>query len=289
MAIQRPVTVLMACVAVLLLGSVSFGGLRVDLLPDIGTPRITLLTTADTGALAPQEVERLITAPLENQVQTVSGVRRVTSTSREGMSVIPVEFPWGTNLDIATLHIREAVDKVRQQLPDGVERPAVLRWDPGSEPVMGLAVAGGGNHRGSIFRLHVGTALLACDESILPKPQSWGKGASAKRAVRESEKHVERAISEYIGSMPFLYVVADDESGKQSIRKTIEQNSITLLSLVGVAGSLADPPSAGWLGHFCRHEAVQRSGLWNVQHVEDDYNSGFLDVLENCTARTQRP
>ena len=145
MAIQRPVTVLMACVAVLLLGSVSFGGLRVDLLPDIGTPRITLLTTADTGALAPQEVERLITAPLENQVQTVSGVRRVTSTSREGMSVITVEFPWGTNLDIATLHIREAVDKVRQQLPDGVERPAVLRWDPGSEPVMGLAVAGGGN------------------------------------------------------------------------------------------------------------------------------------------------
>jgi len=135
----------MACVAVLLLGSVSFGGLSVDLLPDIGTPRITLLTTADTSALAPQEVERLVTAPLENQVQTVSGVRRVTSTSREGMSVITVEFPWGTNLDIATLHVREAVDKVRQDLPDGVERPAVLRWDPGSEPVMGLAVAGGGS------------------------------------------------------------------------------------------------------------------------------------------------
>jgi len=142
-AIQRPVTVLMACVAVLLLGFVSFGGLRIDLLPDIATPRITLLTTADTSALAPQEVERLVTAPLENQVQTVSGVRRVTSTSREGMSVITVEFPWGTNLDIATLHIREAVDKVRQELPDGVERPAVLRWDPGSEPVMGLAIAGG--------------------------------------------------------------------------------------------------------------------------------------------------
>ncbi len=144
-AIQRPVTVLMACVAVLLLGSVSFGGLSVDLLPDIGTPRVTLLTTADTGALAPQEIERLVTTPLENQVQTVSGVRRVTSTSREGMSVITVEFPWGTNLDIATLHIREAVDKVRQNLPDGVERPAVLRWDPGSEPVMGLAVAGEGS------------------------------------------------------------------------------------------------------------------------------------------------
>jgi HAE1 family hydrophobic/amphiphilic exporter-1 len=134
----------MGCVAVLLLGSVSFGELSIELLPDIGTPRITLLTTAEGSALAPQEIERLVTEPLENQVQTVSGVRRVTSNSREGMSVITVEFPWGTDLDISTLHIREAVDKVRQELPDEVERPAVLRWDPGSEPVMGLAVAGTG-------------------------------------------------------------------------------------------------------------------------------------------------
>ncbi len=144
-AVRRPVTVLMGCLAVLLLGSVSFGGLAVDLLPDIGTPRLTLVTTADALGLAPQEVERLITAPIENAVQTVSGVRRVTSTSREGMSVITVEFPWGADLDIAALHTREAVDKVRQGFPAGIDRPAVLRWDPGSEPVMGLAVAGSGS------------------------------------------------------------------------------------------------------------------------------------------------
>lgn len=148
---------------------------------------------------------------------------------------------------------------------------------------------GDGNHRASIFRLHVGAALLTRDECLSPKPQSWGKGSSAKRNVREGEQHVEHAVSEYIGLMPFLCVLADDESGKQSIRKTIEGNSITLLSQVGVAGSLADPPSADWLGHFCRHEAVRRSGLWNVQHVEDEYDSRFLDVLENCAARTQRP
>ena len=144
-AVRRPVAVLMACLGVLLLGSVSFGGLAVDLLPDIATPRLTLVATADALALAPQEVERLITAPIENAVQTVSGVRRVTSTSREGMSVITVEFPWGTDIDFAALHTREAVDKVRQQLPEGIERPAVLRWDPGSEPVIGLAVAGSGS------------------------------------------------------------------------------------------------------------------------------------------------
>ena len=148
---------------------------------------------------------------------------------------------------------------------------------------------GGGNHRSSIFRLQVGTALLTRDESLSPKPPSWGKGSSAKRDVREGEQHVEHAVSEYIGSMPFLHIVADDESGTQSIRKTIEANAITLLSQVGVAGSLADPPSADWLGKFCRHEAVRRSGLWNVQHVEDEYDSRFLDVLKDCAARTQRP
>lgn len=145
LAIRRPVTVLMGCAAVILLGLVSFGDLAVDLLPEIGTPKVTLLTTADALALAPQEVERLVTAPLEQAVQTVSGVRRIASVSREGTSIITVEFPWGTDLDLASLHVREALDKVRQTLPEGVERPAVLRWDPGSEPIMGLAVAGSGN------------------------------------------------------------------------------------------------------------------------------------------------
>lgn len=144
-AVRRPVTVLMGCVGVLLLGSVSFGRLPVDLLPDIGTPRITLLSNATALALAPQEVERLITVPIENQVATVSGQRRITSVSREGMSIVTVEFPWGSDLDLAALHVREAVDKAREILPQGMDRPAVLRWDPGSEPIMGVAVAGRGS------------------------------------------------------------------------------------------------------------------------------------------------
>ncbi len=141
-AVRRPVAVLMGCAGVLLLGSVSFRGLPVDLLPDVETPRITLVTNAAALALAPPEVERLITIHLESQIATVSGQRRITSVSREGLSLITVEFPWGTDLDLAALHVREAIDKVREILPEGLERPAVLRWDPGSEPVLGIAVAG---------------------------------------------------------------------------------------------------------------------------------------------------
>ena len=142
-AIRRPVATLMACVAVLLLGLVSYGGLAVDLLPDIGTPRVTVMTRA-TG-LAPIEIERLVSVPLENQVSRVPGFERVTSISREGMSVLTLVFPWGVDLDLAALHVRQAVELATDVLPENAERPAVLRWDPGSEPVMGVAVAGTGS------------------------------------------------------------------------------------------------------------------------------------------------
>ncbi|HEX9699470.1 MAG TPA: efflux RND transporter permease subunit [Acidobacteriota bacterium] len=141
-SIKKPVATTMVCVGVILLGAASYGGLTVDLLPEIGTPRITLMTRAI--GLSPLEVESLVTRRIETAVSGVQGQQRVTSVSREGMSVVTVTFPWGVDLDLAALHVRERVDGVAQQLPQTADRPTVLRWDPGSEPVMGLAVAGGG-------------------------------------------------------------------------------------------------------------------------------------------------
>ncbi|MGD8329328.1 MAG: efflux RND transporter permease subunit, partial [Acidobacteriota bacterium] len=139
-SIRRPVATTMVCVGVVLLGLVSYGGLTVDLLPDIGTPRITLITRAD--GLAPREIETEITRKVENAVSGVQGQQRVVSVSREGMSVVTATFPWGIDLDLAALHVREAVDGITENLPETADRPTVLRWDPGSEPVMGIAVAG---------------------------------------------------------------------------------------------------------------------------------------------------
>ena len=141
-AIHRPVATSMICVGVMLLGLVSYGGLPVDLLPDIGTPRITLMTRA--VGLAPHEIETEVTRRIEGAVSGVQGQQRVTSVSREGMSVVTITFPWGIDLDLAALHVREEVDGVIDQLPETADRPTVLRWDPGSEPVMGVAVAGPG-------------------------------------------------------------------------------------------------------------------------------------------------
>jgi len=149
--------------------------------------------------------------------------------------------------------------------------------------------SGGGNHRGSIFRLHVGGALLDRDDDLRPDPKSWGIDRSANRAVRDAEAHVEQAVSSYIRAMPFLWVEADDEPGKASIRRVIEANSVALLSCTSPTGDTADPPSETWPGRHCRNEAVRRSGLWNVQHTDSEYHPSLLALLEECAGRTKPP
>lgn len=139
-------------------------------------------------------------------------------------------------------------------------------------------VAGGGNHRGSIFRLHVGTAIRARGDYPDTVKQSWGKGSSAAKVVRLKEHELECAVSDYIGKMPFLWVEVDDEPGKGSMRKYIERNAVALLSAASM--SRVDPPSDNWLGYSCRHSAVRESGLWNVDHVFEEYDAGFLNVFE---------
>lgn len=149
--------------------------------------------------------------------------------------------------------------------------------------------AGHGDHRASVFRQWIGAALLARDKTLAPKPLTWGKGSKAKRSVREAEVHVEEAVSTYIGSMLFLWVEADDEPGKTSIRSVIKTNTIALLSYCGEMSDMDAHPSNMWLGHCCPRGAVQRSGLWNVRGVEGRYDPTFLDLLEECAARTRKP
>jgi hypothetical protein len=134
--------------------------------------------------------------------------------------------------------------------------------------------SGGGNHRGSIFRLLVGAALM--DEQTEPCP-TWGQGTTASRDIRDGERAMERRVSAVIGRMPFLAFRLDDGPGPESLRGFIERNAIALLSNAGKQP--LDPPSKDWLGHSCPRERVRASGLWNQNHVDEDYEPSFLDVL----------
>ena len=140
----------------------------------------------------------------------------------------------------------------------------------------GTARTGGGNHRGSIFRLLVGAALAARDPVL--GVASWGHGSSAPREVRARETGLELRVSRVIGAMPVLWLAVEDPPGPESLRGYVERNAIALLS--GYAHAPVDPPSESWLGRHCPREKVRRSGLWNQRHVDEGYDRAFLSKFE---------
>lgn len=140
---QRPVAVWMLFFAIVLLGVISYVRLPIDLLPDVSYPRLVIYTIYEE--VAPEEVERRITEPIEAEAAAVPGVERVTSVSRYGVSLVTLRFAWGTDMDFAMLNVRERMDNARDALPETVARPTILRVDPESEPVMTLSVSGGGD------------------------------------------------------------------------------------------------------------------------------------------------
>ena len=135
-ATERRVTIVMFTVAILLFGAVSLSRLKVNLLPDLSYPTITIRTEL-TGA-APLEIENLLTKPIEESVGVIKNVRKVRSVSRSGQSDVTLEFLWGTDMDIAGVDVREKLDIL--ELPLEAERPLLLRFDPSSEPIQRLAL-----------------------------------------------------------------------------------------------------------------------------------------------------
>jgi HAE1 family hydrophobic/amphiphilic exporter-1 len=132
LSIRRHVTVAMFTLAVILFGFVSFFRLKINLLPEMSYPTITVRT--DYPGAAPAEIENLISKPVEEALGIVKNVRQVYSISRSGQSDVLLEFIWGTDMDYAGLDVREKLDAL--QLPLDVERPAILRFDPSLDPIL---------------------------------------------------------------------------------------------------------------------------------------------------------
>ncbi|GAA5189072.1 efflux RND transporter permease subunit [Ferrimonas gelatinilytica] len=135
-AIRRPVTVWMGIFTLLLFGMVGFARLGLTLLPEMSYPTLTIRTLYP-GA-APMEVEQLVSKPIEESVGIVKGLRRMTSTSRAGLSDLQLEFDWGTQMDLAALEVREKLDAIL--LPLDVEKPLILRFNPNLDPILRLGV-----------------------------------------------------------------------------------------------------------------------------------------------------
>lgn len=138
-SLKRRVTVSMFAVAVVIFGLVSFTRLPINLLPDISYPTLTV-ETRFPGA-APAEVETLVTRQIEEVVGIVSGVQRLTSISKPGLSQVTLEFTWGRDMDFAALDVRQKLDLIT--LPREIEKPVILRFDPSNDPILRLYLTGG--------------------------------------------------------------------------------------------------------------------------------------------------
>jgi HAE1 family hydrophobic/amphiphilic exporter-1 len=139
-SVRRPVSIFMIMVALVIVGAIAIPLLPVDLYPNLEIPSANV-SVSWSGA-SPGQIEQQITKPIENAMATVSGVTSISSNSRTGSGNVTLQFNYGTDIDQATLTMRDKLDRVRRQLPTDADAPVVSRVDPNSTPIMTLALYG---------------------------------------------------------------------------------------------------------------------------------------------------
>ncbi len=139
-AIARPVTMFMISAIIILLGGISVTRLPVDLLPDVTYPRVSVMVRYP--GVGPQEIEQLITRPIEQTVSAVAGLEQLESSSNEGSSRVSLAFAWGTDLNEAMDDMRMRLDRVRGRLPLEAEPMQIFRQDSNAMPIMSLGIEG---------------------------------------------------------------------------------------------------------------------------------------------------
>ncbi len=179
-AVHRPVLTTMVFIAILVLGAVSFTRLQIDLLPEIDFPSISVVTTYE-GA-GPEEIETIITRPMEQALATVEGIDRIESFSTEGRSRVALRFVWGTDLDTALNDVRATVERVKARLPEEVDNPVVYKFNIGNFPVMYAGLSG---------TLDEPTLRLIADRDLSPRLERVeGVAAVSARGGLKREIHI---------------------------------------------------------------------------------------------------
>lgn len=139
-SVERPVAISMLILAIVFLGIYSLPNLGVALMPNMSIPMVTI-STSYQGA-APAEVEKVITKTIESAVSSVSGVTEISSTSSTGISMVMVEFNYGTDIDSKMNDLRSKVDSIRKSLPDDAGSPTISKMDPNSQAIMTYSLSG---------------------------------------------------------------------------------------------------------------------------------------------------
>ncbi|NYB74662.1 efflux RND transporter permease subunit [Sedimentibacter hydroxybenzoicus DSM 7310] len=142
-SVKKPVTITMMILIVIVLGAVSLSKLQIDLLPQMELPYV-MVQTSYSGA-GPEEIENMITKPMEQTVATVENIEGIMSYSNEGSSIVLMQFAFGTDMDDVMLQLRENIDMIEGFLPEGTSAPLVMKLDPNAMPIIQMAVSSKGD------------------------------------------------------------------------------------------------------------------------------------------------
>lgn len=180
-SIKRPIFITSVIIGILVAGFAAFKSMSVDMYPDVSIPVVTVQTVYP-GA-GPEEIETLVSKPLEDEISSISGIKRLKSTNIEGVSIVVVEFIDDKDARLAEQEVRDKVNIAKANLPDEVEDPIIKKFDPADSPILML----------SLKAKNVGDARLfdIADQTIKPRLEQVNNvGAIEIIGGREREVHV---------------------------------------------------------------------------------------------------
>jgi HAE1 family hydrophobic/amphiphilic exporter-1 len=148
----------MIVAGIIIFGAVSLNLLPQELFPQITYPQLTVVTPYENAA--PEEIETLITKPIEEAVGTVAGVKRINSISKEGLSLVIAEFGWSQNINFAALGMREKIDLIKERLPREAEEPTVLSYNPFEKPILIISVTSSSQDRTAVSLRNVTKKMI---------------------------------------------------------------------------------------------------------------------------------
>ena len=226
LAIKRPVVILMLFSALAVLGIKSRSEMPLDLNPKVDIPYV-VISTVYPGA-GPQEIETLVSKPLEDSIGSINGLKNISSTSQEGISIVSMEFELGTNLDVAVSDVRAKVDAAKRSLPIDVENSVIQKIDTGSQPILYL-------------------------------------GMSSKRPAKELRQLVDDVVKDRLGKLTGVAAVTVTGGEQREIQVNVDKNrleayglSIGQISQALTAGNLNLP--SGRIKEGGREYAVRAVG-----------------------------
>ena len=184
-SVKRPYTVVVGVVLIIILGIVSFGNMTVDLLPSMNLP-YAIVMTAYPGA-SPEEVETVVTKPVEQTMATVSNIKNIRSVSNENASTVILEFAQTANMDSATIEMREGLDQISGFWPEGVNNPIIMKLNPSMMPVLIAAVSADGEDAAETTRI--------IEEQVVPEVESV-EGVASVSTAGSIEETVQVTVNE---------------------------------------------------------------------------------------------